>query len=149
MNAGEDTIRCNIPGHVGTHLKGILVGIFVACRVKNCQHLNRPRHAKEKRGYRSDADASQLDTDCRPAVDLVDGRFFVSSNESDRFGHRSWNHITLIRPRVLRGGSAPSCINWCRNFSLIFLSILVCRDFGIGLTLFYCISLFSCFGILT
>jgi hypothetical protein len=41
------------------------VGIFVACRVKNCQHLNRLRHADEKRGYRPDADDSQLDTACR------------------------------------------------------------------------------------
>lgn len=65
MNTAEDTIRRDIPGHVGTHLKGILVGIFVACRVKNCQHLNRPRHADEKRGYRPDANGSQLDTACR------------------------------------------------------------------------------------
>lgn len=57
--------RHDIPDHVRTHPKGILVGIFVACRVKNCQHLNRLRHDDEKRGYRPDADDSQLDTACR------------------------------------------------------------------------------------
>lgn len=65
MLARVRTIRRDIPGHVGTHLKGILVGIFVAYRVKNCQHLNRPRLVDEKRGYRPDADGSQLDTACR------------------------------------------------------------------------------------
>lgn len=65
MSARVRTIRRDIPGHVGTHLKGILVGIFVAYRVKNCQHLNRPRLVDEKRGYRPDADGSQLDTACR------------------------------------------------------------------------------------
>lgn len=61
MRPGEH----DIPDHVRTHPKGILVGIFVACRVKNCQHLNRLRHDDEKRGYRPDADDSQLDTACR------------------------------------------------------------------------------------
>jgi len=61
----EDATRRDIPDHVGTHPRRILVGIFVACRVKNCQHLNRLRHADEKRGYRPDADDSQLDTACR------------------------------------------------------------------------------------
>lgn len=50
---------------MGTHPKRILVGIFVARRAKNYQHLNRLRHADEKRGYRPDADDSQLDTACR------------------------------------------------------------------------------------
>lgn len=62
---GEDATRHDIPDHVRTHPKGILVGIFVACRVKNCQHLNRLRHDDEKRDYRPDADDSQLDTACR------------------------------------------------------------------------------------
>ncbi|CAL1673978.1 unnamed protein product [Lasius platythorax] len=62
---GECRRECDIPDHVGTHPKRILVGIFVACRVKNCQHLNRLRHDDEKRGYRPDADDSQLDTACR------------------------------------------------------------------------------------
>lgn len=62
---GECRRGCDIPNHVGTHLKGILVGIFVACRVKNCQHLNRLRHNDEKHGYRPDADDTQLDTACR------------------------------------------------------------------------------------
>lgn len=52
VNAGVDATRCDIPRHVGTHPTGILVGIFVARRVKNCQHLNRLRHADEKRDYR-------------------------------------------------------------------------------------------------
>lgn len=48
------------------------MGIFVAYRVKNCQHLNRLRHDDEKRDYRPDADDSQLDTACRPSgVDFV------------------------------------------------------------------------------
>ena len=66
--------------HVGTRLKGILVGIFVACRVKNCQHLNRPRLVDEKRGYRPDADASQLDTRLSakcPRVHVVDYDSFI------------------------------------------------------------------------
>lgn len=47
------------------------MGTFVACRVKNCQHLNRLRHADEKRDYRPDADDSQLDTACRLGGDFV------------------------------------------------------------------------------
>lgn len=68
VNAGEDTTRRDIPDHVGSHPKGILVGTFVARRAKNYQHLNRLRHADEKRDYRlPDADDSQLDTACRLA----------------------------------------------------------------------------------
>lgn len=87
MLARVRTIRRDIPGHVGTHPKGILVGIFVAYRVKNCQHLNRPRLVDEKRGYRPDADASQLDTACRlnaPRVRVVDHRLFIHPNRPHR-----------------------------------------------------------------
>ncbi|KAG7190490.1 hypothetical protein KM043_006592 [Ampulex compressa] len=106
VNAAEDTTRRDIPGHVGTHPKGILVGIFVACRVKNCQHLNRPRHADEKRGYRADADGSQLDTACR----LDSDRQFRGWKSESLADKRSARHVALWMESTHRPSSSSKKI---------------------------------------
>lgn len=82
MNAAEGTIRRDIPGATwGLSSKGDFSGdICRLPREKLPTHLNRPRLVDEKRGYRPDADASQLDTRLSakcPRVHVVDYDSFV------------------------------------------------------------------------
>lgn len=99
MCAGEDATRHDIPDHVRTHPKRILVGIFVAYRVKNCQHLNRLRHDDEKRDYRPDADDSQLDVACR--LSGVQGFRCMTTYPEPDAEESSWRMIVLVVVRVV------------------------------------------------
>lgn len=96
----------------GTHPKGILVGIFVARRVKNCQHLNRLRHADEKRGYRLDADDSQLDTACLVHSGVYTGIFHAYMY----ICMRTYMHIYLFIYLVRAALSLPSSLFFLPGF---------------------------------